>query len=66
LSHDAAAPPRVGERPSVSWLVEAPVVNSTRRAQEDPTLLAGVGESDRRLARGPAARVPPLPRNDIR
>jgi hypothetical protein len=32
----------------------------------DPTALAAVGESDRRLVRGPAARVPPLPRNDSR
>jgi hypothetical protein len=32
----------------------------------DPTALAAVGESDRRLVRGPAARVPPLPRNDAR
>ena len=35
--HEAAAQPRVGERPSVSWLVEATVVNSTRRAQIVPT-----------------------------
>jgi len=37
----AAQPRVVGERPSVSWLVETPVVNSTRRAQIVPTLLAG-------------------------
>jgi hypothetical protein len=35
-------------------------------AKQDPTLLAGVGESDRRLTRGPAARGPPLPQNDAR
>jgi hypothetical protein len=34
------------------------------RSPPDPTLFAGVGESDRRLARGPAARVLPLSRHD--
>jgi hypothetical protein len=41
-------------------------LRATRVIHQDPTLLARVGESDRRLTRGPAARVPPLPQNDIR
>ena len=41
-SQNAAAPPRVGERPSVSSLVESPGRDSTPVAKEDPTLLAGV------------------------
>jgi hypothetical protein len=57
---------RPGERPSVSWLVEPHNRDSPPLAKADPTLLAGVGESDQQLARGPAARVPPLPQNDIR
>jgi hypothetical protein len=38
LSHEAAAPPRVGERPSVSWLVETPKCKPTfpQRAQRPP------------------------------
>jgi hypothetical protein len=66
ISHVAAAQPRVGERPSVSWLVEALVDNPTRRAPADPTLLAGVGESDRWLVRVRAARGLPLRRNNAR
>jgi hypothetical protein len=58
ISHVAAAQPRVGERPSVSWLVEALVDNPTRRAPADPTLLAGVGESDRWLVRVRAETTP--------
>jgi hypothetical protein len=41
-------------------------LRATRAIHQDPTLLARVGESDRRLTRGPTARGPPLPRNDIR
>jgi hypothetical protein len=36
-------------------------LRTTLAIHQDPTLLAGVGESDRRLARGPAARGPPSP-----
>ena len=41
-------------------------LRANHASHQDPTLLAGVGESDRRLTRGPAARGPPLPQNDAR
>jgi hypothetical protein len=56
----------LGLRPRVSWLVEAPGVDSTSPVKQDPTDLASVGESDLWLARGRAARGPPLPQNDAR
>ena len=48
-------PPRLpGERPSVSWLVETSKRRSTPpRAQQDPTDLASVGESDLWLVAAP-------------
>jgi hypothetical protein len=36
LSHDAATPPRLGERPSVSWLVESPGVDSISLPRQTP------------------------------
>jgi hypothetical protein len=49
----------LGRRPCVSWLVEASGRRSTARAQQDPTPLAGVGESDRSASpRRSRARAP--------
>jgi len=56
----------LGRRPCVSWLVETSDRDSTPLAKADPTDLASIGESDLWLLRGPAARGPPLPQNDIR
>jgi hypothetical protein len=50
---------------SAGWW-NRPITARLPLAQADPTLLAGVGESDRWLTHGPAARGPPLPQNDIR
>ncbi len=36
LSYDAAAPPRLGERPSVSWLVEPPNLRPTPPSRTTP------------------------------
>jgi hypothetical protein len=54
-------PPRLpGERPSVSWLVETSKRRSTPpRAQQDPTDLASVGESDLWLVAAPPRTGPP-------
>ena len=41
-------------------------LRATRAIHQDPTSLAGVGESDLWLTRGPAAHLPNLPRNDAR
>ena len=41
-------------------------LRATRAIHQDPTPLAGVGESDLWLTRGPAAHLPNLPRNDAR
>ena len=41
-------------------------LRTTRAIHQDPTPLAGVGESDLWLTRGPAAHLPNLPRNDAR
>jgi hypothetical protein len=65
--HLADTQPRIpGERPSISWLVEPPVSDAAFAPSEDPTALVAVGESDRRLTHGPAARPLPLPRDNAR
>jgi hypothetical protein len=57
LSYDAAAPPRVGERPSVSWLVETP--------KRKPTLPQHTQLPPRTFPEGELFHSPGLPRQRL-
>ena len=60
--NNQAAQPRIpGERPSVSWLVEASLINPTRGARSAPTRRAWLDQSNRPTSPRRSRAPPPSP-----